>query len=174
MKLRYKLVISAFLLTLFGSLVWSANHYHSKYQREKKRADEAVQNAESATAITNNVRNHCKSSIQFWRLTSMQNSRSHWSHREPRLISKWLLRMMIVLYALCLLPLLTGCGSTRTVYVSIPKTPLPVSLTSDTPVPFIPNPLTYGASLDLNVSLLSALAQCNRDKSDIRIIDNQN
>ncbi|ENA0875123.1 DUF2570 domain-containing protein [Escherichia coli] len=55
MKLRYKLVISAFLLTLFGSLVWSANHYHSKYQREKKRADEAVQNAESATAITNNV-----------------------------------------------------------------------------------------------------------------------
>lgn len=55
MKLRYKLVISAFLLTLFGSLVWSANHYHSKYQREKKRADEAVQNAESATANTNNV-----------------------------------------------------------------------------------------------------------------------
>ena len=55
MKLRYKLVISAFLLTLFGSLVWPANHYHSKYQREKKRADEAVQNAESATAITNNV-----------------------------------------------------------------------------------------------------------------------
>ncbi|WP_440590777.1 Rz1-like lysis system protein LysC [Pseudomonas aeruginosa] len=38
----------------------------------------------------------------------------------------------------------------------------------------MPNPLTYGASLDLNVSLLSALAQCNRDKSDIRIIDNQN
>ncbi|EJG8070996.1 TPA: DUF2570 domain-containing protein [Escherichia coli] len=55
MKLRYKLVISAFLLTLFGSLVWPANHYHSKYQREKKRADEAVRNAESATAITNNV-----------------------------------------------------------------------------------------------------------------------
>ncbi len=55
MKLRYKLVISAFLLTLFGSLVWPANHYYSKYQYEKKRADEAVRNAESATAITNNV-----------------------------------------------------------------------------------------------------------------------
>ncbi|EEW1511961.1 DUF2570 domain-containing protein [Escherichia coli] len=55
MKLRYKLVISAFLLTLFGSLVWSANHYYSKYQHEKKRADEAVQNAKSATVITNNV-----------------------------------------------------------------------------------------------------------------------
>ncbi|WP_440132495.1 Rz1-like lysis system protein LysC [Escherichia coli] len=61
---------------------------------------------------------------------------------------------MIVLHVLCLLPLLTGCGSTRTVYVSVPVAPLPPSLTSDTPVPFIPNPLTYGASLELNVSLL--------------------
>ncbi|WP_249437847.1 Rz1-like lysis system protein LysC [Escherichia coli] len=101
----------------------------------------------------------------------MQNSRSHWGHREPRKISKWLLRMMIVLHVLCLLPLLTGCGSTRTVYVSVPVAPLPPSLTSDTPVPFIPNPLTYGASLELNVSLLSALANCNRDKADIRKID---
>ncbi|MGK2073439.1 Rz1-like lysis system protein LysC, partial [Klebsiella pneumoniae] len=28
--------------------------------------------------------------------------------------------------------------------------------------------LTWGQSLDLNVSLLSALGQCNRDKADIR------
>ncbi|EGO8353038.1 peptidase [Escherichia coli] len=81
--------------------------------------------------------------------------------------------MMIVLPVLYLLPLLTGCGSTRTVYVSIPKTPLPVSLTSDTPVPFIPNPLTYGASLDLNVNLLSALNQCNQDKVAIRKIESK-
>ena len=101
----------------------------------------------------------------------MQNSRSHWGNREPRKISKWLLRMMIVLHVLCLLPLLTGCGSTRTVYVSIPVAPLPPSLTSDTPVPFIPNPLTYGASLELNVSLMGALGMCNRDKEDIRTIE---
>ena len=101
----------------------------------------------------------------------MQNSRSHWSHREPRKISKWLLRMMVVLHALCLLPLLSGCGSTRTVYVSVPVAPLPPSLTSDTPVPFIPNPLTYGASLELNVSLMGALGMCNRDKEDIRTIE---
>lgn len=101
----------------------------------------------------------------------MQNSRSHWSHREPRLISKWLLRMMIVLYALCLLPLLTGCGSTRTVYVPIPAVPLPASLTTETPQPVIPEPLTHGASLDLNVSLLSALGQCNIDKAGIRSIE---
>ncbi|HHC4760481.1 TPA: Rz1 lytic protein [Escherichia albertii] len=87
----------------------------------------------------------------------MQNSRSHWSHREPRLISKWLLRMMIVLHVLFLLVQLNGCASTRTVYVSTPVTPLPTSLTSESPLPLIPDPLTYGASLELNVNLLLAL-----------------
>lgn len=101
----------------------------------------------------------------------MQNSRSHWSHREPGKISKWLLRMMIVLYALCLPLLLTGCGSTRTVYVQVPAILLPASLTAETPQPVIPDPLTYGGSLDLNASLLSALGQCNRDKVDLREIN---
>ena len=55
MKLRYKLVIVAFFVTVIGSFIWSAGHYSSKYQHEKERADEAVRNAESATAITSNV-----------------------------------------------------------------------------------------------------------------------
>lgn len=55
MKLSYKLIIAAFLLTVVSSFICSANHYYSKYQHEKRRADEAVQNAKSATAITNNV-----------------------------------------------------------------------------------------------------------------------
>ncbi|MCQ9589994.1 DUF2570 domain-containing protein [Escherichia coli] len=55
MKLSYKLVIATFFFTVIGSFIWSANHYYSKYQHEKKRADEAVQNVESATAITRNV-----------------------------------------------------------------------------------------------------------------------
>ncbi|EAA3641809.1 TPA: DUF2570 domain-containing protein [Salmonella enterica subsp. enterica] len=55
MKFSYKLVIAAFFFTVIGSFIWSANHYYSKYQHEKKRADEAVQNAKSATVITNNV-----------------------------------------------------------------------------------------------------------------------
>lgn len=101
----------------------------------------------------------------------MQNSRSHWSHRESRKISKWLLRMMIVLHVLCLLPLLTGCGSTRTVYVQVPVVPLPASLTAETPQPDLPDHFTWGSSLDLNVALLSALAQCNTDKADIRRIE---
>ena len=55
MKLSYKLVIAAFFFTVIGSFIWSANHYYSKYQHEKERADEAVRNAESATAITRKV-----------------------------------------------------------------------------------------------------------------------
>ena len=73
--------------------------------------------------------------------------------------------------ALCLLPLLTGCAGTRTVYVPVPVIPLPANLTAETPQPVIPDPLTYGGSLDLNVSLLSALAACNSDKADIRKIE---
>ncbi|WP_420267883.1 Rz1-like lysis system protein LysC [Citrobacter portucalensis] len=101
----------------------------------------------------------------------MQKTRSHWSHRELRKISKWLLRVMIALAGLFLLQLLTGCGNTRAVYVKVPAVPLPANLTSETPQPAIPEPLTYGASLDLNVSLLSALGQCNVDKASIREIE---
>ena len=50
----------------------------------------------------------------------MQKSRSHWTHREPRLISGLLLRMMIALIALCLLAQLSGCNNSRTVYVKVP------------------------------------------------------
>ncbi|MFZ8600128.1 Rz1-like lysis system protein LysC [Klebsiella pneumoniae] len=75
---------------------------------------------------------------------------------------------MIALIALCLLAQLIGCSNTRTVYVKVPVVPLPANLTADTPQPEIPDSLTWGQSLDLNVSLLSALGQCNRDKADIR------
>ncbi|HHK9048538.1 peptidase [Escherichia coli] len=81
--------------------------------------------------------------------------------------------MMIALHALCLMSLLTGCGSTRTVYVQVPTIPLPANLLAETPQPVIPNPLTYGDSLSLNVSLLSALGLCNRDKSYLRRLGEQ-
>nr|WP_229837624.1 peptidase [Pseudocitrobacter faecalis] len=79
--------------------------------------------------------------------------------------------MMTALVGLFLLQLLTGCENTRTVYVKVPAVPLPTNLTSETMQPAIPEPLTYGASLDLNVSLLSALGQCNLDKAGIRKIE---
>lgn len=74
----------------------------------------------------------------------MQKSRSHWTHREPRLISGLLLRMMIALIALCLLAQLSGCNNSRMVYVKVPVVPLPASLTADTPQPQIPDNLTWG------------------------------
>ncbi|MGM8905751.1 Rz1-like lysis system protein LysC [Enterobacter roggenkampii] len=98
----------------------------------------------------------------------MQKSRSHWTHREPRQISRLLLRTMTVLVVLFLMSQLSGCNNTRTVYIKVPVVPLPVNLTAETPYPAIPDRMSWGQSLDLNVSLLSALGQCNRDKADIR------
>jgi len=40
-------------------------------------------------------------------------------------------------------------------------------------VPSIPDPLTWGASLELNERLLNALEQCNRDKAAIRQIERE-
>ncbi|MDU7096878.1 MAG: peptidase [Enterobacter sp.] len=78
---------------------------------------------------------------------------------------------MTALVGLRLMALLTGCGNTRTVYVPAPAVPLPANLTSERAQPAIPDPLTYGESLDLNVSLLSALGQCNIDKASILKIE---
>ncbi|HAW0449826.1 TPA: lysis protein [Escherichia coli] len=55
MKLRYKLVISAFLLALFGSLVWSANHYHNKAIEYKKQRDENAMALDSAMATISDM-----------------------------------------------------------------------------------------------------------------------
>ena len=55
MKLRYKLVISAFLLTLFGYLVWSANHYHNKAIEYKKQRDENAMALDSAMATISDM-----------------------------------------------------------------------------------------------------------------------
>lgn len=55
MKLRYKLVISAFLLTLFGFLVWSANHYHNKAIEYKKQRDENAMALDSAMATISDM-----------------------------------------------------------------------------------------------------------------------
>ncbi|UCQ52870.1 hypothetical protein DCF75_08715 [Edwardsiella tarda] len=81
------------------------------------------------------------------------------------------MRAMIALVGLYLLSLLSGCVSTRTVYVPAPEPPISTELTGDTPVPAVPDPLTWGASLDLNARLLSALGQCNADKAGIRRVE---
>ena len=50
MKLRYRLIILSFGATAIGSILWSANYYHGKYQHEKTRADTAEQRLRLANA----------------------------------------------------------------------------------------------------------------------------
>ncbi|HIF5920270.1 TPA: Rz1-like lysis system protein LysC [Raoultella ornithinolytica] len=49
--------------------------------------------------------------------------------------------------------------------------PIPANLTSDCPIPEIPDPFTWGDSLELNEQLLTALENCNVDKTKIRQIE---
>ncbi|WP_423750224.1 Rz1-like lysis system protein LysC [Citrobacter freundii] len=75
------------------------------------------------------------------------------------------------LTSLFLLPLLTACGNTQTVYVPAPVVPISADLTADTPIPGMEIPFTWQASLELNAQLYTALGQCNLDKSAIRKIE---
>ncbi|EPE4838831.1 Rz1-like lysis system protein LysC [Yersinia enterocolitica] len=101
----------------------------------------------------------------------MQKNRSHWTHREPRLASRAILRMMIALICLCLLAQLTGCVRTQTKYVTVPPVPIPSNLLSDCMPPDIPNAMTWGQSVELNEDLLTVIEQCNADKTSIRQIE---
>lgn len=55
MKSHYLIAIVVFILCLFGGACWSAWYYSDKASREKERADNAEQQAQSANAITANV-----------------------------------------------------------------------------------------------------------------------
>ena len=55
MEIRYQIIIFAFVVCVLGGIVWSASHYHDKYQAERLRADAAEQSANAAEAITANV-----------------------------------------------------------------------------------------------------------------------
>ncbi|EPH1191847.1 Rz1-like lysis system protein LysC [Escherichia coli] len=81
------------------------------------------------------------------------------------------MKAISVLSSLFLLPLLTSCGNTRTVYVPAPVVPISADLTADTPIPGMEAPFTWQASLELNAKLYSALGQCNLDKAAIRKIE---
>ncbi|MCT4701210.1 lysis protein [Enterobacteriaceae bacterium H20N1] len=50
MKLRYQLMIAAFVVSLAGGLVWAALHYHGKYLDEQQRADTAEHSLSLANA----------------------------------------------------------------------------------------------------------------------------
>lgn len=107
-------------------------HYHNAANQQETRAETAEQQVNTAQAITSNVLTTMAIFNTIVEANQHAKSRSHWTHREPRLISRLLLRMMIALIALCLLAQLSGCNNTRTVYVKVPVVPLPASLTADT------------------------------------------
>lgn len=81
------------------------------------------------------------------------------------------LKAIVALFSLFLLPLLTSCARTETKYVPVPPVQIPVSLLADCEVPLIPDPFTWGDSVELNERLLNSLANCNRDKAAIRQIE---
>ncbi|WP_227317449.1 hypothetical protein [Cedecea davisae] len=41
MNWQYRTLLTLFILSLAGGLIWSANHYHGKYLAEQKRSDAA-------------------------------------------------------------------------------------------------------------------------------------
>jgi hypothetical protein len=55
MSLRYKLLFAFLIFSFIGSIAYSASYYHSKYQSEKLRADDADKRADSSETITANV-----------------------------------------------------------------------------------------------------------------------
>ncbi|MBF4179096.1 DUF2570 domain-containing protein [Lelliottia nimipressuralis] len=55
MSLRYKLLFAFLIFSFIGSIAYSASYYHSKYQSEKLRADDADKRANSSETITANV-----------------------------------------------------------------------------------------------------------------------
>lgn len=55
MKLSYKLVIAAFFVTVIGSFIWSANHYHSKAIEYKNQRDENAMALDSAMATISDM-----------------------------------------------------------------------------------------------------------------------
>jgi prophage endopeptidase len=53
MSARY--LIAIFLIALAGGLIYSANHYHTKYQEEQQRANQAVKLADSRLVTINEM-----------------------------------------------------------------------------------------------------------------------
>lgn len=103
----------------------------------------------------------------------MIKTRSHWTHREPRLTSKIILKMLTVLIVWCLMFIISGCANMQKAYVTAPHIPIPEELTAETPQPEIPVPLTWRGGLVLSAEALGALAQCNADKRNIRLIEDK-
>lgn len=171
MKMSYWALILTFIACVAGGLVWSANHYHGKFLEEQKRADAAEQRADSTEAITANV-------LRTMAITNIIQEANQHAKQQIALESQRTQEDIKVAVAdddCASRPVPAAAADRLRKYANslrpVPVVPLPASLTAETPQPDLPDHFTWGSSLDLNVALLSALAQCNTDKADIRRIE---
>ena len=138
MKLTYKIVIAAFFFSVFGALVWSANHYHSKYQAEKLRADKAEGEAEYQGKVIANQALNFNRFNQIAENASRLNSLVDIGHEKTVIKYREVLLREKNCDFLFLLILLSGCSTTRTVYAPAHCTPIPGTLTQPVIVPLPP------------------------------------
>ena len=85
------------------------------------------------------------------------------------MLSKATLAPMI----LSLLMLLSGCSTPQTVHdvVKVKSLPLPANLLTECPVPQLPEKMTFGDSVQLNMTLLLSIENCNGQLEAIRGIE---
>lgn len=149
------------------------NHYRDNAITFKEQRDKAMVRAETAETVSNSVVTAMNLINDISRVT--QNAKTELSRQVSSVLSTSgrRLKAISVLSSLFLLPLLTACGNTRTVYVPAPVVPISADLTADTPIPGMEAPFTWQASLELNAKLYSALGQCNLDKAGIRKVEEE-
>ncbi|WP_458859522.1 Rz1-like lysis system protein LysC [Ewingella americana] len=80
---------------------------------------------------------------------------------------------MLVPLSLSLLMLLSGCSTPPTAreVVKVKSLPVPANLLTDCPVPELPEKMTFGDSVQLNMTLLLSIENCNGQLEAMREIE---
>ncbi|MFZ5104509.1 Rz1-like lysis system protein LysC [Enterobacter roggenkampii] len=80
---------------------------------------------------------------------------------------------MHVLLSISLLMLLSGCAKQQIVReaIKVKNPPIPANLLIDCMVPDLPEQMTFGDSVQLNVALLLSIENCNGQLEAIREIE---
>ncbi len=131
---RLTAIICAFVICLLVSMARMINHYRDNAITYKDQRDKATVRADTSEAITNNVITTMNLIRDISQAT--QNAKNELAQRAKRALSTSgrHLKAIRVLTSLFLLPLLTACGNTQTVYVPAPVVPISADLTADTPI----------------------------------------
>lgn len=84
-----------------------------------------------------------------------------------------LLKAASVLLSIFLLLQLSGCAKPLTVYEPVKQTyiPIPANLLNECPVPTIPEKMTFGDSVELNIRLIDSIDECNGHLRAIQAIE---